>query len=61
MGYLKCVVIYLIMSFVLGIPLAILKYASKKSTFADVVQILVNLFLGGYVIYYLINIYFKIV
>ena len=58
MSYLKCILVYFIMCLITAIPNTVIEYLFKKDKIpAMFLKVIVNMALGGYVVYYLINIY----
>lgn len=59
MNYLKCVVIYLIIALIVGVFDITFKALFKKNTPPILIRVLLCIIIGGYTIYYLLNIYIK--
>lgn len=58
MSYLKCLLIYVVIACITGVVDIIFNLSFKKNEiFPIIVRILVSFALGGYCIYYLLNIY----
>ena len=59
MGYLKCLLVYFIMCLITAIPNEVIAYlfTKDKILFITCLKVIVNMALGGYIVYYLINIY----
>jgi len=58
MSYLKCVLIYVAIACITGVIDRIFKFSFKEENgFSFTVRLLISLGLGGYCIYYLLNIY----